>query len=77
MADALVSLHDVWSHVKPADVLPLGPCPNAECRTLRDPASGYVDELAQQCAARHDIVVQLLDWTVATGGEEAPVWQQA
>jgi hypothetical protein len=73
----LAPIPDERRRVAPGAVVPLGACPNPDCRALCYPAYGYAYTLEQQCTALHDIIARLLDWAATMGGWEAPVWNQA
>lgn len=75
--DELDQIHDFWGSVSPGDVMPIGQCPNPECRALCYPPYGYVYGLEQQCASLRDVLTRLLEWEQAMGGWEAPVWDEA
>jgi hypothetical protein len=76
-AHDLDPIQDYGSRVEPGGVVPCGQCPDAACRALCYPASGYVHDLEQQLTALRDVISRLLDWAAAMGGWEAPVWVQA
>ena len=73
----LEHIHHYWERVEPGGVVPLGQCPDTDCRGLCYPRYGYAYELEQRCAALHDLVSRLLDWEALMGGWEAPVWEDA
>jgi hypothetical protein len=73
----LAPILDERGRVAPGGVVPLGACPNPDCRALCYPAYGYVYTLEQQCTVLHDIVARLLDWAAVMGGWDALVWDQA
>ena len=75
--DALDPVRDYWGRVEPGGVIPLGQCPDPDCRALCYPPYGYVYSLEQQCASLRDVLARLLEWAQAMGGWEAPVWEEA
>jgi hypothetical protein len=77
VAQNLALIPDERRRVAPGEVVPLGACPNPDCRALCYPAYGSVYTLEQQYTVLHDIIARLLDWAAAMGGWDAPVWEQA
>ena len=76
-AQDLAPVSDKRMRIAPGAVVPLGACPNPDCRALCYPPYGYVYTLEQQCTALQNIIALLLDWAAALGGWDAPVWDQA
>ncbi len=74
---ALDPVHDDWGRVEPGGVVPLGQCPNGDCRALCYPPYGYVYDVEHRVTALRHVITQLLEWESAMGGWEAPVWEQA
>ncbi len=75
--EELDPIHDYWGRVDPGGVVPLGQCPNVDCRALCYPSYGYVYDLEQRHTTLRDILTRFLQWEQAMGGWEAPVWDEA
>lgn len=77
LEEDLGQIHHYWERVEPGGVVPLGQCPDPDCRALCYPPYGYVYALEQRLAAMQDVLARLLVWAEAMGGWEAPVWDEA